>query len=69
MYKNKVWKLVDRKTVPSEGKRQNIIDSRWVLKKKIDSDGNLKYKADWLFVALKIKISMIYRKYMRQFLA
>ena len=36
MNKNQVWRLVDRKTASSDGKRQNIIDSRWVLKKKTD---------------------------------
>ena len=55
MSKNKVWKLVDRNTVPSDGKRQNIIDSKWVLKKKIDSDGNLKYKARLVIRGFKDK--------------
>ena len=36
MNKNQVWKLVDRTTAPSDGKRQNVIESRWVLKKKTD---------------------------------
>ena len=55
MYKNKVWKLVDRDTVPSDGKRQNIMDSRWVLKKKIESDGNFKYKARLVIRGFKDK--------------
>ena len=45
MYKNEVWKLVDRNTIRCDGKQPNIIDSRWVLKKKIDSDGKIRYKA------------------------
>ena len=45
MNTNRVWKLVDRKTVCSNGKRPNIIDSRWVLKKKLEPDGTIRYKA------------------------
>ncbi|XP_058791036.1 uncharacterized protein LOC131664165 [Phymastichus coffea] len=33
---NKVWSLVDRPTVLKNGKRANVIDSRWVFKKKLD---------------------------------
>ena len=32
--KNEVWKLVDRSSVISENRKPNIIDSRWVLKRK-----------------------------------
>ena len=42
--KNQVWKLVDRSSVISENRKPNIIDSRWVLKRKIESD-SIRYKA------------------------
>ena len=45
MYKNNVCRPVDRNDVPYDGKRQNIIDSRWVLKTKIESNGDVRYKA------------------------
>ena len=45
MYKNNVWRLVDRESVPTVNKRRNIIDSRWVLKKKTESDGTIRHKA------------------------
>ena len=45
MNKNQVWRLGDRKTASSDGKPQNIIDSRWVLKKKTEPDGIIRYKA------------------------
>ena len=33
--KNQVWKLVDRSSVISENRKPNIIDSRWVLNRKV----------------------------------
>ena len=44
MEENEVWKLVERPKIIN-GKRPNIIDSKWVLKKKCDTDNKLKYKA------------------------
>ena len=45
LYKNKVWKIVNRPNKSKEGKMPNIIDSKWVFKRKIDKDGKIKYKA------------------------
>lgn len=33
VYANQIWTLVDRPTEMLDGKRANIIDSRWVFKK------------------------------------
>uniref|UniRef100_A0ABD2XQH6 Endonuclease n=1 Tax=Trichogramma kaykai TaxID=54128 RepID=A0ABD2XQH6_9HYME len=44
MNENQVWTLVDR-PVSSKGKRLNIIDSRWVLKRKLGINGEIKHKA------------------------
>ena len=44
MVENNVWELLDRPTDKSEGKNANIIDSRWIFKKKVEN-GNTKYKA------------------------
>lgn len=45
MNKNEVGTLVDRPTHGKDGKRPNIIDSKWVFKRKSDTDGNEKFKA------------------------
>lgn len=45
MEENKVWVLVDRPKEDPRGKRPNIIDSKWVFKKKVESNGSIKYKA------------------------
>lgn len=42
---NQVWILVDRPKENTDGKRPNIIGSSWLFKKKLDSDGSIKYKA------------------------
>lgn len=44
MEKNEVWTL-DRPKVRKDGKISNIINSKWVFKRKTDSFGNIKYKA------------------------
>lgn len=45
MKENTVWILVDRPKEDSHGKRPNIIDSKWVFKKKVENNGSIKYKA------------------------
>lgn len=42
---NNVWILVDRPQIMSDGKKANIIDSKWVFKKKLESDGSIRFKA------------------------
>ena len=36
MQANRVWKLVDKPRVILDGKRANIIDSKWIFKKKLE---------------------------------
>ena len=45
MKENKVWVLVNRPKEESHGKKPNIIDSKWIFKKKVESNGSIKYKA------------------------
>ena len=39
--KNQVCKLVDRSIIIKENRKTNIIDSRWVLKRKIEPDNSV----------------------------
>ncbi|CAK9827477.1 Retrovirus-related Pol polyprotein from transposon TNT 1-94 [Anthophora retusa] len=55
MMKNEVWELVDRPTVMKNGKKPNIIDSRWVLKRKIEKDNKIRYKARLVIRGFKDK--------------
>lgn len=43
--KNQVWTLIDRPKLGKTGKRSNIIDSKWVFKRKNDCSGQTKFKA------------------------
>ena len=40
-----MWKLVDRPRVMSDGKKTNIIDSKWVFKKKLETSGSTQFEA------------------------
>ena len=42
---NNVWKLVDRPRLMSDGKKANIIDSKWIFKKKLETGGSTQFKA------------------------
>ena len=53
--KNKVCKFVKRPNCNKNGYKPNIIDSRWVLKKKIESDGKIKHKARLVIRGFKDK--------------
>ena len=44
MEENEVWKLVERPKI-IDGKRPNIIDSKWILKIKSKINNQIKYKA------------------------
>lgn len=55
MYKNEVWSLVDRPAMMKDGRKANIIDSRWVFKRKTESDGKIKYKARLVIRGFKDK--------------
>ena len=45
MCKNEVWTLVDRPTSRKEEKKANIIDAKWVFKRKTGDNGKKTYKA------------------------
>lgn len=45
MEKNKVWALVDRPSSPKVEGKVNIIDSKWVFKRKSEVNGMTTYKA------------------------
>ena len=44
--KNQVWKLVDRSIIIKENRKPNIIDSRWMLKRKIEPNNSVRYNLD-----------------------
>ncbi|XP_058810842.1 uncharacterized protein LOC131675743 [Phymastichus coffea] len=45
MRENNVWNIVERSSMNQKGNKANIIGSRWVLKRKIDSEGKTTFKA------------------------
>lgn len=55
MKENKVWETVERPKEKPNGKRPNIIDSKWVFKKKVDSDGTITRKARLVIRGFKDK--------------
>ena len=55
MIQNEVWNLVDKTKIQSEGKRANIIDSKWVFRKKLEVDGSTRYKARLVIRGFKDK--------------
>ena len=48
MQANKVQKLVDKSRVMLDGKRANIIDSKWIFKKKLEADGSIRFTVYYL---------------------
>ena len=47
-------KLVGRSLIIRENRKPNILDSRWVLKRKIESDNSIRYKARLVKEVLRI---------------
>ncbi len=45
MSRNEVWELVDKPYYRKEEKKANIVDSKWVFKRRIGADGKPVYKA------------------------
>lgn len=45
MIKNRVWSLIEKTKIESSNKKPNIIDSKWVFKRKLETDGTTKFKA------------------------
>ena len=55
MYENEVWVLVDRPESEAEEKKLNIIDSKWVLKRKTGENNEIKHKARLVIRGFKDK--------------
>ena len=55
MAKNEVWEYVKRPNIDKKGRKPNIIDSRWILKEKVEKDGNIKCKARLVIRGFKDK--------------
>ena len=55
MQANKVWKLVDKPRVMLDEKRTNIIDSKWIFKKKLEANGSIQFKARLVIKGFKDK--------------
>ena len=55
MKENNVWTYTDKPATKEERKEKNIIDSRWVFKSKIDSEGKKLYKARLVIRGFKDK--------------
>ena len=55
MEKNNVWMIINRPTSKNYEKRPNIIDSKWVFKKKNDVDDSIKYEARLVIRGFKDK--------------
>lgn len=53
--RNDVWEIVSRPQRGSNGRKPNIIDSRWVFKRKIGQNKNIKYKARLVIRGFKDK--------------
>lgn len=55
MTKNKIWKLVEKPTRMNNGQRLNIIDSRWIFKRKQEPDGKIRFRARLVIRGFKDK--------------
>lgn len=55
MDENRVWELVEKPAKMSDGSKLNLIDSRWVFKRKALENGKTKFKARLVFRGFKDK--------------
>ena len=55
MRENDVWEIVDRLTSNQRNRKPNIIDSKWVFKRKIHENGLQKFKARLVIRGFKDK--------------
>lgn len=55
MQENNVWVIVDRPKLDENGQKPNIIDSKWVFKRKIGPNGEVIYKARLVIRGFKDK--------------
>uniref|UniRef100_A0ABD2WAM9 CCHC-type domain-containing protein n=1 Tax=Trichogramma kaykai TaxID=54128 RepID=A0ABD2WAM9_9HYME len=57
MKDNNVWTIIDKPQRNSNGEKLNLIDSKWVFKKKVNEQGESKYKARLVIRGFKDKNS------------
>ena len=57
MKDNKDWKLVESPNTRIDGSKLNVINSRWIFKKKTEKDGTTKFKARLVIRGFKDKKS------------
>ena len=55
MTENEVWEIVDRPAKEICGKKTNLIDSRWIFKRKETENGEEKFKARLVISGFKDK--------------
>ena len=55
MKENDLWNLIHRPKVRLDGTKPNIIVSKWAFKKKLESDGTIRYKVRLVSKGFKIK--------------
>lgn len=55
MKDNNVWEILDKPEKTSESKNMNIIDSRWIFKRKTQENGSEKFKARLVIRGFKDK--------------
>ena len=55
MRENYVWEIVDRPTSNQRNRKPNIIDSKWVFKRKMDENGLEMFKARLVIRGFKDK--------------
>ena len=55
MHKNQVWKIIKRPFATEDEEEPNIMDSRWVLKRKQEKDGSDRYRARLVIRVFKDK--------------
>ncbi|CAH0550178.1 unnamed protein product [Brassicogethes aeneus] len=52
---NKVWRFVDRPKVMLDRRKANVIDSKWIFKRKLEADGTTRFKARLVIRGFKDK--------------
>ena len=55
MRENDVWDIVDRPSTDQQGNNINLLDSRWIFKRKEDSEGKTIYRARLVFRGFRDK--------------
>ena len=50
-----MFEVVTRESLQTQKTKENILDSRWIFKRKVDESGNLKFKARLVIRGFKDK--------------